>query len=180
MKKYKLVLGGRGADIFIHPVNEEQKEKLQEMGVDNDSPESNIDLDELTDLLEVDSWDYADETYTGSYCSPESYHIQVLDENEEVVWRSDDDFYMNEGEDEGDYTFIEKENILVIEHYVKGTFKEYELNIEGEFDPEKLSFKRVDVHEYVEVITDLKYDGQSLELDEHGDYWSKGCFFYLF
>ena len=63
---------------------------------------------------------------------------------------------------------------------MKGTFKEYELNIEDEFDPEKLSFKRVDVHEYVEVITDLKYDGQSLELDEYGDYWSKGCFFYLF
>ena len=178
MKTYKLILSGRGADIFIHPVNEEQRQKFIDMDIMADDAE--VDLDEVTKILGVDSWDYADETYTGSYCSPESYHIQVLDENEEVVWRSDDDFYMNEGEDEGDYTFIEKENILVIEHYVKGTFKEYKLNIEGEFDPEKLSFKRVDVHEYVEVITDLKYDGQSLELDEYGDYWSKGCFFYLF
>jgi hypothetical protein len=178
MKTYKLILSGRGADIFIHPVNEEQRQKFIDMDIMADDAE--VDLDEVTEILGVDSWDYADETYTGSYCSPEGYHIQVLDENEEVVWKSDDDFYMNEGEDEGDYTFIEKENILVIEHYVKGTFKEYELNIEGEFDPEKLSFKRVDVHEYVEVITDLKYDGQSLELDEYGDYWSKGCFFYLF
>ena len=180
MKNYKLFLGGLGAEVIIHPVTEEQKSTLIEWGVNNENPDSNIDLDGITELLELDSWDYAEDTYTGSYSSTDGYHIYVQDEKDEIVWKSDENFKMIVGNDDGDNTLIADENILVIEHYVKGSFKEYELNIEGEFDPMKISYKRASIHDCIEVITDLKYDEQTLDLYEHGDFWSKGCFFYLF
>lgn len=182
MKTYKLILSGRGAEIFVHPLNEEQKSKLIEMDITEDDAE--VDLDELTEILDVESWDYADETYTGSYYGPESCHVQLRDENDEPVWVSmeHENFSMNQCEEEGGYKFIETENVLVIEHSVKGTFKEYDLTLEDgeEFDPAKLTYTLVDVHEYVEIITGLKYDGKVLEDYEWGDYWSKGTFFYLF
>ncbi len=180
MKTYKLILGGRGADIFIHPLNEEQKSKLIDMDITEDDAE--VDFDELTEILGVDSWDYADESYTGAYYGSERCHIQLRDENDEAVWVSDDNFSMNQCEEEDSFKFIETENVLVIEHSVKGTFKEYTLTLEDgeEFDPSKLTYTMVDVHEYVEIITGLKYDGKVLEDYEWGDYWSKGTFFYLF
>lgn len=178
MKTYKLILSGRGAEIFIHPLNEEQKSKLIE--VDITKEDSEVDLDGLSEILEVDSWDYADVTYTGTYHGPDSCHVQLRDENDEQVWMSDWNFNMKQCEEEGSYEFIDTENVLVIEHSVKGTFKEYTLTLEQEFDPSKLTYTMVDVHEYVEVITGLKYDGKELEDYDWGDYWSKGTFFYLF
>ncbi len=180
MKTYKLILSGRGAEIFIHPVNEEQRQKFIDMDIMADDAE--VDLDEVTEILGVESWDYADESYTGTYYGPNSCHIQLRDENDEQVWVSDENFSMNQCEEEGGYKFIETENILVIEHSVKGTYKEYTLTLgdDEEFDPEKLTYTLVDVHEYVEIITGLKYDGKKFEDFEWGDYWSKGTFFYLF
>lgn len=176
MKTYRIILGGRGAEVFIHPVTEHQKSQLKELGVGDDEVE--MDFDKLNEVLGVDSWDYADESYTGSYHG-DSCHISVLD-GEEIVWSSDEDNFINEGEDVGDYKFIEREDILVIEHYVKGVFKEYTLNLEEDFNITKLTFKTLDVHETVEIITNLKYDGKDLDDYEWGDYWSKGTFFYLF
>jgi len=176
MKNYKIILGGRGADVFVHPVTEHQKEQLRELGVGDDDVD--MDFDKLNEILGVDSWDYADESYTGSYTG-DSCHIAVYD-GETLVWASSEDDMINEGETSGDYKYIDKGDVLVIEHYVKGTFKEYNLPIEGEFDISKLTYKLVDIHEEIEVITALKYDNTDLDDYEWGDYWSKGTFFYLF
>lgn len=177
MKTYKILFGGRGADLYLHPIDEEQKDQLEEMGVtDEDKP---VDFDKLNEVLKVENWDYADEVYTGSYTSPDLYYISVYNEEDNLVWESDKDFFMDQGEEEDDYKFMEKENVLMIEHYVKGTFKEYKLEIEEDFNPEKLTTKSVDINEEVEIIVDLKYDNKELELEEWGDYWSKGTFFHL-
>lgn len=177
MKTYKVILGGRGAELYIHKINEEQKEKLKEMDVENHNVA--VNWDKLVEVLNVDMWDSTDEVYSGIYTSPELYYISVYDENDELVWESDDDFYMDQGEEDDDYKFIESQNALLIEHYFKGSLKEYKLEIEEEFNPEKLTFKLLDYNEDVEIITDLKYDNKEMELEEWGDNWSKGTYFYI-
>lgn len=176
MKNYKLFLGGRGAEIYIHSISEEQKEKLKEMKIEErDVP---VDWDKLNEILGTE-WDYTDDTYTGAYDNPSDYHITAF-EGDEEVFSSEDDFYMDGSDDEEDYTYVEKENILIIEHYVKGTYKEYELEIEETFDPTKLTPVVVEINEAISVITGLKYDNKEIENFEYGDDWSKGAFFHIF
>ena len=170
-------MGGRGAELYIHPINEEKKQLLKEMDVENENVV--VDFDKLSEVLGVDNWDYTEEIYLGPYDNPSAYHITVLDEQENVVWQSEEDFYMNEPESEEDYRFIEKENSLLIEHYVKGGFKEYTLTTSENFDSEKLTPVLIEINETVSVITDLKYDNEEMEIDEYGDNWSKGAFFYI-
>lgn len=177
LKTYKVILGGRGAELYIHPINEEKKQLLKEMDVENDNVL--VDFDKLSEVLGVENWDYTDEIYSGPYDNPSAYHITVLDEQEDVVWQSEDDFYMSESESEEDYEFIEKENSLLIEHYVKGTFKEYNLITPENFDPEKLTPVLIEVNETASVITGLKYDNEEMEINEYGDNWSKGTFFHI-
>lgn len=175
--KYKVILGGRGAELYIHQINDEQKQQLQDMKIeDRDVP---VDWDKLNEILKTE-WDYTDDMYTGAYDNPSAYHIRVFDENDEEVFASDDDFFLEEGESEEDYQFVEKENVLIIEHYMKGTFKEYELEIEGDFDPKKITPVVVEVNETISFIKDLKYDNKEIEDFEYGDDWSKGAFFYIF
>lgn len=177
MKKYSLVLGGRGAEIYIHNISQEQKEKLKDMDIENrDAP---VDWDKLNEILGTE-WDYTDDIYTGAYDNPTAYHIRAFDEEKKEVFASDDDFFLEEGDSDTDYQYVEKENVLVIEHYVKGTYKEYELEIEGDFDPLKVTPVVVEINEAISVITDLKYDGKELENFEYGDDWSKGAFFHIF
>lgn len=177
MKKYKIIFGGRGAELYIHQINEEQRQKLKEMDVENESVQ--VDWDKLNQTLGVENVDYTDEIYIGAYPQPSAYHITVFDDKDNLVWESDEDFYMDEGEEDIDYKVVDKENILLIEHYVKGTFFEYLLETEN-FDPEKLQTRSVEVNETVQVITGLKYDNQEMEVDEYGDNWSKNTVFYLF
>lgn len=175
MKIYKLILSGLGADLFIHQLNEKQKAKLIEMDITAINTE--VDLDELTEILDVENWDYAEESYTGTYFDTESCHIQLLDDNKIQVWISDESLI---SEDKVDNKLIETENILLIENSVKGAYKEFILTLEGKFDPTKLTFTLVDIHEYVQIITGIKYDGKELEEDDSGYHWTKEINFYLF
>lgn len=175
--KYKVTLGGRGADLYIHRINEEQKNKLKEMGVEN--PDVPVDWDKLIEVLNVDMWDSTDEVFSGIYPDPNLYYITVTDENDEMVWESTDDFFMDQGEEDEDYKYIEQTDVLLIEHVFKGTFKEYSLEIDEDFNPEKLTYKLLDYNEDVEIITDLKYDNKEMELEEWGDNWSKGTYLYI-
>ena len=172
-----MTLGGRGAELYIHQITNEQKQQLQDMKVeDRDAP---IDWEKLNEVLKTE-WDYTDDMYTGAYDNPTAYHIRVFDENDEEVFSSDDDFFLEEGESEEDYQFVEKENVLLIEHYMKGTFKDYELEIDGEFDSSKITPVVVEINETISLIKDLKYDNKEIENFEYGDDWSKGAFFYIF
>lgn len=175
--KYKVIFGGRGAELYIHPINQEQKRELNEMDVENQNV--SVDWGKLEKLLGVENVDNTEEIYIGAYPQPTAFHITVFDENDTQVWESDEDFFMDEGEDESDSVFIDKENIFVVENYVKGTFFEYFIETEI-FNPEKLQARTVEINETVQVITGLKYDNQELEVDEYGDNWSKGTFFHIF
>lgn len=177
MKKYKLLLGGRGAEIYIHPISQDQKEKLKDIDIENrDTP---VDWDKLNEILQTE-WEYTDETYSGAYDDPSNYHITVLDDKNNEIFSSDDDFYMEGSDSDEDYIFVEKENVLVIEHYVKGTYKEYELEIDEPFNQSKLTPVVLEINEMISLITGLKYDNKEIENFEYGDDWSKGAFFHLF
>lgn len=177
MKTYKVVFGGRGADLYLHSIDEEQKSKLIAMEVQDTS--KSVDFDKINEVLKVDNWDYSEEVYTGTYTSPTACHITVFDEDQKLVWESDDDFFIELGSEDEDHLILEKRNTFLIEHSVKGVIKEYILNIDEDFDPKKFSAKSVDINEEVEIIVDLKYDDKLMEIDEWGDYWSKGSFFYI-
>lgn len=177
MKKYTVTLAGRGAEVFVHKIDEEQKSKLKDMNIEEE--DTDIDWEKLSEILKVDNWDYSEETYTGIYTSPTAHHIIVMDEEDKIVWESDEEYEMEVSEDE-DYIDIYKENVLLIEHSVKGDFKSFVIETEEKFNPLKLTPEITEINESVQIVTGLRYDGVKLELDEWGDNWSKGAFFYIF
>ena len=176
MNTYKILFGGRGAEFYIHEITEEQRQKLIDLGIED--PKNNFDYEKIPEILGKE-WTDTDEIYFGSYPGPEDYYITVLNDKGEEIWASDLGFYMNEGSEEDDLLFLDKNSHLMVEDYVKGTFKEYILDTEEEFNPELLEFKSVEINESFQVFTDLKYDGKDLELDEFGDTRSNGTYFHI-
>lgn len=174
MNKYKVVFGGRGAEIYLHPVNDDQISKLKQMGVEDDSKD--IDLKELNNVLNVVDWQYSDESYTGMYPFPTAYEIIVYDEKNKIVWKSNSDFYINPHDE---ILEIDTDHCLMIEHSIRGCLKEYYLELDEKFDPEYLTCKSVDINGELEIITDLIYNDENLSLYESGDYWSAGVYFHI-
>lgn len=177
MKKLKVILSGRGAEVYTHTINEGQKQLLKEMDVENQNV--SIDFDKLGNVLQKD-WDDCDKVYMGAYDDPSYYHVVVLDENDEIIWESDETNYLETGSSDEDYQDIQIENCLIIENSLKGEFAEYVLEVEDKFDPNKFEVQIVEINESITMITGLKYDGKALEIEEYGDNWSKGAFFSIF
>lgn len=176
MKKYKITVAGRGAEVYVHKIDDEQKKLLQDMNLEDEDVQ--VDWDKLTEVLNVDNWDYSDEVYTGCYTSPTAHHIIVVDDEDNTIWESDEDYEMEGLEDE-DYVEVNRENVLIIEHSVKGDFMSYVIETEEDFNSDKLSPIITEINEAVQIVTGLRYDGKKLEIDEWGDNWSKGAYFYI-
>lgn len=174
---YNILVGGRGAEAYVHNLTPEQTQKLVELGDLNDGVES----DQILEAIEKEFFDDADENYVGAYDTPDSYQIVVTDENGKTVFQSDEEFYFEDKhDDEEDYIFVADENnTLIVEDCVKGCFFKCKVEVDGEFDITKLTTITTDVGEYFEIITGLKYDGEVLE-KEFDDYFSKGLTFHLF
>lgn len=178
--KYKITLGGRGADIWIHRINEEQHRLLKEGDVVRDK----IEMDDIAKILNKEMVDESDEVYTGVYDSgDDDVVIQVFNESDEMIfdsledkdWAFDDELKM----EYDNYEFIaeEEEPMFFVESYSKGTFFSFEVETD-EFDPYKLSPVITEINERFELITGLCYDGQVLE-KEFDDYWGKGYYYHL-
>jgi len=177
MKKYTIYLGGYGAEVYIHNINDEQKSRLED--IDVESTEEEVDWDVLNEILDVDSLDYGDVTYTGSYTDPDSLDVRVLDENDELIWSSDEETDFDPSEDE-DYVDKQHENILMAVHEMKGDFKSYVIETEEDFNPEKLTPEITEINDAIQIITGLRYDGKKLEVDEWGDSWTKNIILRIF
>jgi hypothetical protein len=170
--KYKIILGGRGAECYSHPLTDEQTEKFKspDFSFSND-----VDYEKTLEILGVDNHDESEKSFVGAFYDEGLLYINVSDEEDKTVWEYDGELdleiedYIEVYEDTNHFIFIDD---------VKGNFHIYDLEIDGEFDPNKLSFIVKDIEDYVQIITSLKYDGQELEF-EWGDYWGKGlthCF----
>lgn len=177
MKKVKLILGGRGSECYVHDINEEQKERLINGGINDDK----MTTDLACEILGIDWFEDGAKIYTGAYTESDNFYIAAYDENNELIWESDEDFEFNEELSDDWYDGVEEDgNKLIIEDYIKGTYFEYILELEEDFDPEKLSPIIIDISETVQIIKGLKYNNQELEISEWGDYWSKGLYFHLY
>ena len=173
MKKYKIIVGGRGGECYIHHIDTTKKVSL----LSEDVEENQMETEDIAKILGVDFVTDSDEIYLGPYYDPEVYLITVLDENENVVWESDNE---HQFPDEGwNYKYTDSD-VLIVEDYVKGQFFTYDIELEQDFDPSKLAVMVTELAERIEVITDIIYNGVDLrDYKEYGDYWSKGISYYL-
>lgn len=173
MKKYKISVSGKGSETFVFPINEEQKQKLKEIGIE----ESDMDFDVIGEILNVESISDTDISYIGAYSDPELYHIEVENENGAVIWESDTKFYP---EDNVEEYLHSDEDVLLAEDYQKGSFFTYELELEEDFNSDLIKLILKEIGERVEIITGLTYNGKDIEdYKDFGDTWSKGISYYL-
>lgn len=173
MKKYKINVSGKGSETFVFPINEEQIQRLKEIDVEK----SDIDFDEVGEILNVESISDTDISYIGAYSDPELFHIEVENENGAVIWESDTQFYPEDNVEEYLY---DDENVLLVEDYQKGTFFTYELELEEEFNFALLNLIIKEIGERVEIVVGLTYNGNDIEnFKDFGDTWSKGISYYL-
>jgi hypothetical protein len=108
------------------------------------------------------------------YNNPEQYIIRVTNIDTDKVLDFND-YYFDYYEYISDYR---DDNYLIISDNIKGNMFNYEFDIDGEFDIEKLRPVVLDLCEDLDIIVDFTYDSKSL-IKEWGDYDSKGFYYYL-
>ncbi len=113
MKKYKISLFCKGSESYIYKISEEQKNKLIEIDVEKTSP----NFEDIKDILSVDYLSDTDDILLGAYNDPELYTIQVEDEDGKVIWESSENY---ENSDVNYELLYSKEDVLIIEDYIKG------------------------------------------------------------
>ena len=169
--KYTIEVNGKGGEAFIHKLNEEQYETLQDGGVEDDL----IDKDQIDEILGTDFLD-TDDIIMGIYTGGENIQIIVKDESGEVVWESEDDFDFEEYEN---YYQFNDTHYLSVEDYQKGNFFNYTLETDEEFNPEMLVAVLVELLDGCsELITDIKYKDHEM-IKDYGDTSSKGFTYML-
>ena len=83
MKYYKIILAGKGAELYPFELNTEQYEKLREGGVEQDE----LEYDQICEILGVDSYfDSPNETIMGPF--PQTFILRVEDEEGKVVYET--------------------------------------------------------------------------------------------
>jgi hypothetical protein len=173
MRKYTINVFGKGAECYVHKLTPEQKIKLDEINTGTGDEDSQ----EIASILGINDVYETDFIHLGPYNNPELYLIQVKNENDEIIWESDNKHSFEEEEYEGIYF---NEDVLIVEDYSKGEFYSYDLEIDEEFDPKKITPLVTDLCESSEIITELNYNERPLSpFKEYGDYWSKGITYYL-
>jgi len=171
MSKFTISLHGRGAEINVHNITEEQREKLEHLDLNN------CIFEDVSDVLEMEdefSLVGSDEVYIGSY--PEHSRITVFDEEREIVFSEEiENLTLNELISESSsINEVYQKNKLYVNDNIKGTF--FELVVEEDsFDVKNLELHFSDI-EGSELITSIKYKDSELDF---GDYWSKGIVYFL-
>jgi hypothetical protein len=171
MSKFTISLHGRGAEINVHNITEEQREKLEHLDLDNCIFEDVSDVLEMEDKFSLVG---SDEVYIGSY--PEHSRITVFDEEREIVFSEEiENLTLNELISESSsIKEVYQKNKLYVNDNIKGTF--FELVVEEDsFDVKNLELHFSDI-EGSELITSIKYKDSELDF---GDYWSKGIVYFL-
>jgi len=173
--KYKINIGGKGAEVFIHELNEDQVEKLQKLDLNS------ISHDEIEDVLYGESLIDSEIRYLGCYNQQDCWHITIKNETDDLVTEIDNDSTIEPSDDFDDYEVVyDDPNYLIAEDYVKGDFFSYNLELDEEFDINKLTSVVTEIGENITIITGLRYDGKLLEdKDYDSDFTSKGTYFSL-
>jgi hypothetical protein len=171
MSKFTISLHGRGAEINVHNITEEQKEKLEHLDLGSCLSEDISDILEIEDEFSLVG---SDEVYIGAY--PEHSMITVFDESEEIIFSDEvENLTLNELISEStSYEEIYQKNKLYVNDHIKGTFF-YTIVEDTSFDINNLELRFTNI-EGMEIITSIKYKNSELDF---GDYWSKGIVYFL-
>ena len=171
MKKFIITLGGRGSEIMGYPINQDQREKLEHLNLNE------CLLTDVSNILEVDEMDLinSDEIYVGAY--PENSHVTVENLDGEVIFQEDvENLRLSEIISEQTSTIeVYQSSKLYVNDSIKGTFLGLIVESEHDFDISKLELHHTEI-EGLELITSIKYENQESEI---GNYWSKGITFFL-
>jgi len=173
MKQYRISLGGRGSEVYVFELTNDLYQQLLDGDVTNDSMEH----DDICEILGVESYyDCPNETVMGPY--PDAFYMKVTDENENVVYDSDEFDY------DKSYTYekyCDDKKYLIIEDYCKGEHVVYNIEIENDFDIEKVQFLVCEIGCQTDIITGLTYDNDNKHelYHDYGDTSSKGYYYNL-
>lgn len=184
-KKYEIILTGYGGEIAIGRITREQyefwkdREDLDEHCHDWDN-EMEIPDDMI--IARDGSWYECDDIAHENGCEfSDACYVTVYDEDKNEVWTSPlssaaleergvgvdgmnrDEHYVEYGTDVEYYFWGQ--------HFEKGTFQTYEIEIYGKFDPARLNFSIIDVNGW-ELVNGVSYE--SIELDDTGGYSTTG------
>ena len=155
MKKYKISIGGRGAELAVFELNNEQYEELEEGNVQHDE----MEYEDICDILGVEAYFDSPNPYIiGVY--EESFYMKVIDEEGNVIHtieELDSDNYKLEG------IYSDGNKYLIIEDSCKGEHITYNLELEEDFDINKVKYINTEVGDRIELITGITYDGKSCE-----------------
>lgn len=166
--KYKVEIIGHGVDCYVHKIDENQLRNL----IDNEIESGMTSILEISDILSIDDSLDTELVHTGFYSDSGSYIIRVTCDDK-VLDFEDYDF------DDYEYSSIYRDdNYLIISDVIKGNIFNYDIEIDGEFDIEKLKPTILDICEDLDIIVDFTYNGESL-IKEWGDYYSKGFDYYI-
>jgi len=172
MDYYKIILGGRGSEVYPFELNEEQYESLLDGNVETDG----LDYDDICQILNIESYfDCINETIMGPYT--EELYMRVEDLNGVILYETEGVDY-----DKCSYRELYNENkkYLFIEDYCKGQHIVYDIPLEEEFDISKLKFKIADISERIEIVEGISYEGQDFEIYKgYGTTDSKGLYYIL-
>jgi hypothetical protein len=171
--RYKVVVSGRGAECYVHLLEDEQRQKLFESEVENGDCEPEV----ISEIVNKNDIFETDDIFLGPFNNPEHFMILVYNENDDLIWESKND---HEFEDYDFEYIFEDDKSLIIEDYTKGQFFQYDIELDEEFDSKKLKPIVTEIGDRVEIITNFTYNETDLSFfKEYGDYWSKGLTYYL-
>lgn len=172
--RYKIEVYGKGGECYVHLLNEEQREKFIDSDVENDE----MSAEDIAEVLEKnDVFSDSQDTFLGPYNEDFCLYIKVTTDSDVLVWESTDE---TKFDTEYEYKFVDDKSLLVVD-YVKGHFFSFNIELDEEFDSNKLTLIATEIGERVDIITGLYYGEVNLNnfKDYDGDYWSKGLTYYV-
>jgi hypothetical protein len=172
MKYYKFTLGHRGSEVYPFKLNTEQYNTLQEKRVEFDE----MGYDEICEVLGVESYfDSPLDSLIGP--NPETFYMKVEDEDGNLIYETEQ---LDPEKCDYEEKYCSQEAYLIIEDYCKGEHLVYNIPLEEEFDPEKIRFEIKDVGCRVEIITEMIYEDEKVDIyKSFGDTSSKGYYYHL-
>jgi hypothetical protein len=152
--KYTIEVSGRGAECYVHKISQEQFNELKKYDTTSDS------TDIVIEELGVDDYFETDLIRSGLYDIKDNFFVTVKNEANEIIWESNKslDLELNDYEEAfwiGNHVVFEDEG--------KGVYSEGEFEIDGEFDPLKLTKIVSDVCEIIQIIIGFNYDGVKID-----------------
>lgn len=167
MRKYIIEVSGNGSECFVFDITDEQREKLINIKEDINT----LSTDEVLEILEEDSLYDCGHFYVGPKTGIGNFSITVKDEEGKKIWKSPNNWNIPEETIE---FMCNTKNTLIIEGKSGGFFYDYEIEIEDEFEEEKISVIVTDVGDVIQIISDITYEDVSLNsYKEYGDYNTK-------